>query len=74
MNRDTTHRRINTRILILYFLSLITIQIIGVLYFLRYRSALSGLVIGVLVGALAPILLAALLVWIVKIIYRDELK
>ncbi|MBS7645958.1 MAG: hypothetical protein QW569_04310 [Candidatus Bathyarchaeia archaeon] len=74
MNRSEVHRRVNIRMMILYFSSLITLQIMGVLYFLRYPSALSGLIIGVLAGALAPVLLAALLVKLVKIVYRDELS
>jgi cyanate permease len=73
LNRGEAHRKINTRMLILYLLSLITIQAIGILYFLRSPSALSGLVIGILVGALAPVLLAAILVRIFKVIYRAEL-
>jgi len=73
LNRGEAHRKINTRMLILYLLSLITIQAIGILYFLRSPSALLGLVIGILVGALAPVLLAAILVRIFKEIYRAEL-
>ena len=60
--------------MIIYFSSLIAVQIIGVLYFLRCRSAVSGLIVGILVGAVAPVLLAALIVRIIKAMHRDELS
>lgn len=73
MSKGEVHRRINTRMLIIYFLSLITVQVLGILYFLRHPSAFSGLIIGILAGTLAPILLAVILMKLIKTIYRGEL-
>ncbi len=74
MCTERLHRKVNTRMLIAYFSSLIAIQALGVVYFLSHPSLISGVAVGLLVGAVTPIVLGFILVRVVKTLYKEYFK
>jgi hypothetical protein len=62
------------RILIFYLFSLISLQILGIIFFLKYRSAITGILVGILAGVAAPICIGVIMVRIFNKIYQKKLS
>ena len=74
MEKEQLYKKINTRLLIFYIFSLISLQTIGILFFLKYRSVFLGLVVGIFAGIVAPIGIGVITIRLFMKIYQEKLS
>ncbi len=72
-DKKRVYKNINIRFFILYFSILLTLQAIGILFFIKYPTITSALIVGVSLGLFLPIALGYLLISIFKIRYKQEM-
>ncbi len=65
-DKDRLYKSINVRFIIIYFAILLTLQAIGILFFLRYPTVTNVFIVGLSLGLLLPIALGYLMILVFK--------
>jgi hypothetical protein len=60
------HKSINQKLMIIYFLILISIQVLAIYYFVNNPNILTGIVVGISLGIFLPIILGLILIKVFK--------